>query len=446
MNIKLTFPAILAAIFLSVSAHGQQKIKTIAGTGIGDFGGDGFAAGAARLHSPQDLKLDGNGNLYILDYLNVRIRKINTSGIIVTAAGSGIIGNSGDGSISTSANMRPTGIALDKSNNLYIADGHHAVIRKVNSLGIISTIAGTNSVYGNTGYGGPAGSALLGFMHGIAFDNADNLYITDSRYHHVRKITPGGIIERFAGNDTAGYMGDDGPATTARLDSPYAIVADRWGNVYVSDLKYNVVRRIDASGIITTYAGDGTQGYTGDGGLAGAAKLDRPAGLAVDTSGNLYIADADNNVVRKVDATTGIITTVVGNGTPGFGGDLGYVNGCNLRTPFGLAVAENGDIYIADANNQRIRQTYSPVSVSTVNNQNVISLFPNPADETCFVSNLNSGDVVTVLDATGRTMASYVAKTNHLEMDLNTFTPGIYLVRVVDASGNSLSAARLVKQ
>lgn len=444
MNLKLTFPAIFTALLFSLASNGQQKIKTLAGTGTGDFGGDGFAATDARLHSPQDVDLDGNGNLYVLDYLNVRIRKITTSGTILTVAGNGVIGNSGDGSISTSAAMRPTGMALDRSNLLFIADGHHAVLRKVNALGIISTVAGTG-VWGNTGYGGPASMAPLGFMHGIAFDTANNLYITDARYHNVRKITAAGILERFAGNDTAGYMGDDGPATSARIDSPYAIAADQTGNVFISDLKYNVVRKVDhMSGIITTYAGNGSAGYSGDGGLAGAAQLNRPAGLAVDTAGNLFIADADNNVIRKVDATTGIITTVVGNGTPGFGGDLGYVNGCNLRTPFGVAVAKNGDLYIADANNQRIRQTYTPVGVADINTSRKISLFPNPANEACVISGVNNGDVITLFDITGRAIGTFTAGNSELEINISTLAPGCYLLRVADDAGNNLSAARLV--
>ncbi|GAA4461358.1 hypothetical protein GCM10023093_05870 [Nemorincola caseinilytica] len=431
----------------SCATHAQQKIKTIAGTGAGDFGGDGFVSTGGRLHSPRDIKLDASGNVYILDYENFRIRRINAAtGIIVTVAGNGVIGYTGDGSIGTSATMWPTGIAVNRNNELYIADGHSNVIRKLNSLGIISTVAGVGGIGTNTGNGGPANAATFGLIHGIAFDTANNLYLADAQHHVVRKIDAAGIISRYAGDDTAGYMGDDGPATTARLDSPYAVVADRAGNVFISDLKAHVVRRVDVtSGIITTYAGNGTAGFSGDGGLAGSAQLSRPAGLAMDTSGNLYIADADNNRIRMVDAA-GIITTIIGNGTPGFGGDLWYVTGCNLHTPFGVAVNNTGNIYIADALNQRVRQTYSAVGVADVSKGSELEIYPNPATGKCVLSGLAKDETVTIYDLTGRAISTHTAAGAILDLDITSFAPGTYMLRVATAAGSSRSVARLVKE
>ncbi len=441
---KFTFP-ILTAIFLSCGAQAQvQKINTIAGTGVGGFSGDGGVSTAGVLHNPQDVKLDALGNVYIMDYTNFRIRKINTAGNIITVAGNGVIGNTGDGSISTSASMWPTGIAIDRNNLLYIADGHSGVIRKVNSSGIISRVAGIGA-FGNAGNGGPATLASVGLVQGIAFDTANNLYVADAMYHVIRKISASGIITRFAGTDTAGYTGDGGSATTARIDSPFAIVADREGNVYFSDMMYHVVRMVNTAGVISTYAGTGTAGNTGDGGMAVSAQLNRPAGLAVDTAGNLFIADADNNVIRKIEKATGIISRVVGNGTPGFGGDLGYVNGCNLHTPFGVAVATNGDIYIADANNQRVRKTYATVGVTDTKITN-IELYPNPTNGTFIVTGASNGNTVIVYDYMGRQVANSVVSADKAQLDLTHLPGSVYVVRVIDAAGNTTAFARLVKE
>jgi len=441
---RLTLPVIFAATLFSLSATAQlQKINTIAGTGIGGFGGDGSVSTAATLHAPRDVKYASNGYTYILDYTNYRIRRINPSGNIVTIAGNGVNGNSGDGSVSTSASVWATGIALDNENNLTIADGYHGVIRKINASGIINTIAGIG-LGGNSGNGGPATLAAFGLVHGIAYDADNNLYLADATNHIVRRINAAGIISRFAGDDTAGYAGDDGPAITARLDSPYAVAADHKGNVYISDIKANVVRKVNAAGIITTYAGTGTIGHTGDGGLAGAATLNRPAGLAVDATGNLYIADADNDVIRMVD-TAGIITTIIGNGTPGFGGDLGYVDGCNLHTPFGVSVAADGSVYIADANNQRIRKTYATVGVTGIPSASAITVYPNPAAATCIVTGAADGDIITVSDIAGRAVSSVVASSAGTGLNVSNLVTGMYFVRVVNKDGNLIAVTKLIR-
>jgi hypothetical protein len=446
-DMKLTLPVLLfSSVLFTASADAQVKhIKTICGTGTGAFSGDGAAATGAELHGPYCVSVDGTGNVYILDKNNFRIRKIFTSGIIVTIAGTGGLGSTGDGSLGTSAELRPYGMAVDKNKNVYVADAAFHKIRKINNAGIITTFAGTG-VIGSTGDGGAALSATFNGPYGLATDEAGNVYVADGLANVVRKIS-GGIITRLAGNDTAGFAGDDGPAYMAQLDSPYAVATDRKGNVYISDMMNNRIRRVDASGIITTYAGTGVKGYAGDGGPAALAELDRPAGLATDTLGNLYIADADNDVIRMVD-TAGIITTVVGNGTPGFGGDLGPVNGCNLHTPFGVAVDKYGEIYIADANNQRIRKTYTTVGVNDVPQNTTVDLFPNPVKDKFSVAGLDAADVVSVFDVTGKpvTTATQVRKGSEMEVNLSGCASGIYLLRVTDASGNSKAATRLVKE
>jgi trimeric autotransporter adhesin len=445
---KFTFPILLVTAFLfSGTANAQgKKIKTIAGTGIGAFSGDGSASTGAELHAPISVAVDPTGNVYICDRLNNRIRKIFTSGVIVTIAGNGGLGNSGDGSIGTSAEVRPYGMTLDNSNNVYIADAAYHRIRKVNASGIISTFGGTG-VLGSTGDGGPVSAATFITPCGMTFDTAGNMYICDGMANVVRKVNKAGIISRFAGNDTAGFAGDMGLAIEARVDSPYSVAADRKGNVYISDMINNRIRKVDAMGIISTYAGTGTHGYAGDGGMAVMAELNRPAGLATDTLGNLYFADADNDVIRKID-TDGVITTVVGNGTPGFGGDLGSVDGCNLHTPFGVAIDKYGEIFIADANNQRIRATYTPVSVADVNAQATIAVYPNPVADMLSVSGIDKNDVITIADIAGRVVSTSVQSTAAADAIVNTaaLVPGMYLLRVSNAAGSSKGVVRLIKE
>lgn len=444
---RLTLPILLfsaAALSFGGSSLAQVKhIKTIAGTGMGAYGGDGGASTGAALHSPYVVSLDGLGNAYILDRLNARIRKIYASGVIVTVVGTGSTGYTGDGSAGTSADITPSGLAVANT-EVYIADSYHRVIRKLNSAGLMSTIAGTG-IYAYSGDGGPAVNASFKTPSGMAFDGAGNLYIADGDANVVRKINPAGNISTFAGTGTAGFSGDGDFSNLATLDSPYAVTADAFGNVFISDVKNNRVRKVDVSGTITTYAGVGTAGYSGDGAQATDAELNRPAGLATDKDGNLYIADADNNVIRKV-ATDGTITTVVGNGTPGFGGDYGPVNGCNLNRPFGVAVDAQGELYIADANNQRIRKTYTTTAVGNVASEANIGLYPNPAGSRLSVNGLSQGDKLSVLDITGRRLMSLESSSESMQnLDISSLANGVYVLTIATVNGGS-AVVRFVKE
>ena len=212
-------------------------------------------------------------------------------------------------------------MAVDASGNLYIADTGNNRIRKVSATGIITTVAGNGSA-GYSGDGGPATSAQLDGPEGVAVDGSGNLYIADTCNNRIRKVSATGIITTVAGNGSAGYSGDGGPATSAQLSLPAGVAVDGSGNLYIADSGNNRIRKVSATGIITTVAGNGSPGYSGDGGPATSAQLNQPAGVAVDASGNLYIADSSNNRIRKVSAT-GIITTVAGNGFDGYSGDGG---------------------------------------------------------------------------------------------------------------------------
>ncbi len=339
-------------------------ITTVAGNGSFEFSGDGGAATTAGLSRPYGLALDIAGNLLIADLENARVRRVDAgTGKIATIARNGIQGFSGDGGAATAASLfRPDDVALDAAGNLYIADSINCRIRKVTAqTGIITTIAGNGSVE-LTGDGGAATGAGVRAPTGVAVDPRGNVYVVDFYNNRIRKVAiENAVITTVAGNGAEGFTGDGGPATAAQLDGPSSVALDSDGSLYVAD--YTRVHKVAArTGIITTVAGKGAIGYEGDGGSATAAKLAGPLGLTIDTAGNLYIADTGNHRIRKVAAVTGIISTVAGNGsTPdgvrgGFSGDGGPATSAALYDPYGVTLDAEGNLYIADTLNNRIRK------------------------------------------------------------------------------------------
>lgn len=339
----------------------KANINTIVGTGTAGFSGDGSAATKATLNFPTGLAVDSSGNLYIADSLNNRIRKVSGSNI-ATIAGNGVLSYSGDGGPASSAQLNtPQAVAADSAGNFYIADTFNNVVRKVSVNGTITTIAG-NGTAGFGGDGGSATSAQLNGPQGIAVDSAGlNVYVSDTQNARVRKIS-GGTISTVAGNGTPGFGGDNGAATAAQLNVPIGLALDASGNLYIADFTNNRVRKV-SGGTITTVAGNGNQGYSGDGGSPNNAQLDSPVAVAVDSSGNLYIADTANNVVREV--SSGIIMTVAGNGQPGFSGDSGPATAATVGSPSGLAVDSSGSLYISDGS-ARIRKVYTTGLITTI--------------------------------------------------------------------------------
>ena len=373
------------------------NISTVAGTGTAGFSGDGAAATAAQLQNPQGVALDGAGNLYIADRGNQRIRKVDSAGVISTVAGNGMAGFGGDSGAATAAQLwDPSRVALDGAGNLYIADWGNNRIRKVDSAGVISTVAGreqlsnpygvapdgsgnlyiadtgNHRIYkvnsagvistvagsGTAGYSGDGGAAVaaqLNFPRGVAPDGSGNLYIADTWNSRIRKVNSAGTITTVAGDGTAGFSGDGAAATAARLSYPSGVVLDGAGNLYIADWQNGRIRKVDTAGIITTVAGDGGVGFSGDGGAATAAQLSGPRGVAVDGSGNLYIADYSNHRIRKVNSA-GVISTVAGSGTAGFSGDGGAAMAAQLNFPSGVALDALGNLYIAEWVNHRIRK------------------------------------------------------------------------------------------
>ncbi len=342
-------------------------ITTVAGGGVRGFSGDQGPATAASLYNPGGVGLDGSRNLYIADTVNARIRKVSAAtGIITTAAGTG--GFSGDGNPATAASLSdPVDIALGDSGDLYIAETGHDRIRKVSAAtGIVTTVVGIGR-RGFSGDGGPATAASLAFPLAVALDASGNLYIADTFNSRIRKVSAAtGIITTVVGTGSRGFSGDGGPATAASLHFPTDVALDDSANLYIADRDNARIRKVAvATGIITTLAGTGTRGSSGDGGLATAAALSDPNSIALNGSGDLYIADSGNDRIRKVSAATGIITTVAGTGTRGFSGDGGPATGASLHFPTGVALDGSGNFYIADSSNDRIRKVTAASGIIT---------------------------------------------------------------------------------
>jgi len=342
--------------------NGAGIISTVAGGGKGTT--VGVAATSFALNYPDALALDANGDLYIADSENSAVYKVTTAGIISAVAGNGNYGYSGDGGAATSAELNaPYGLAFNASGDLYIGDYGNYTVRKVNAAGTISTVAGTGAA--SSGDGGPAASISLNYPINSAVDAAGNLYIAEDFANRVRKVTPAGIISTVAGAGSSGFSGDGGPATSAQLWSPRALAIDATGNLYIADTANNRIRKVTPAGIISTVAGNGNGSFSGDGGLAIDAGTGYPEGVAVDSSGNLYISDNSDCNVRKV-TPAGIISTVAGTGKRGYSGDGGPATSAQISFPEGIAVDESGNLYIADPLNNRVRKVTPAGIISTV--------------------------------------------------------------------------------
>ena len=333
---RLSSTAILTLV-ISCCAFGQTyTINTFAGNGTIGYSGDNGPATSAQLNQPWGVAVDAAGNVYIADTVNNRIRKV-ANGVISTVAGNGTLGYSGDDGPATSAQLSwPAGVAVDSAGNLYVADQNNNRIRKV-SNGVITTVAG-NGTPGYSGDNGPATSAKLYGPKGVAVDSAGNLYIADTSNQRIRKVL-NGVIATAAGNGpdlygNGGYSGDNGPATSARLNQPWGVAVDFAGNLFIADYGNNRIRKV-SNGVITT-----------------AINWSYPQGVAVDAAGNLFIAD---NYGRISKLSNGVITTVAGTGMQGFSGDNGPATGAQLSGPTGVAVDAAGNVYVADFGNNRIR-------------------------------------------------------------------------------------------
>ncbi len=365
---KALLLVVLLALPLSLPAQPTTAftIETVAGMpGVGDLG----PLQEALLFEPQGLALDNSGNLFIADRSHHRVRRISRAGQITTVAGTGVSGASGDGGRAADATLnRPSDVAVDNFGNLYIADTGNRRVRRLDLAGIITTVVGTGTI-GSAGDGGPAVDAQLARPEGVALDGPGNLYIGDTSNHRVRMVDVAGVITTVAGTGTSGFGGDGGAATDGQLDSPVGVVIGRPGTpqagaLFIADNRNHRVRMVK-DGTITTFAGDGTLGFGGDGGPAAAAQLGNPRKLAFDQVGNLFVSHWSGGRVRRI-TLPGQIETVAGAGF-GFGGDGGPAVDALMRGPDGIATGDDfGSFFVSDAGNHRVRKveggTMNPVT------------------------------------------------------------------------------------
>ena len=439
---------------------GAQIISTFAGCGTSCTGlGDGGPATAAVILDPNCGFFDKYGNYYFGEGPGQRIRKIDTSGIIITIAGTGTGGFAGDGFAATAALLNtPGSVILDTSGNVYFVDLNNIRIRKIEvASGIIKTIAGngTNGFYGD---GLPSTVSVLSAPSSICFDKHGNLYISDQNNYRVRKINPAGIISTFAGSGgfSATGTGDGGQATNATFNMLAGLVSDKIGNIYISDANAAKVRKVDTFGIITTVAGNGNYTYAGDGVPATNAQID-PIRLAIDSSGNLIINDRVNDRVYRVD-NADILHTIAGTASSTYGGDGGPATAASFDA-CGVSFDPCWNLYIADLNNRRIRKiTYNPTcdpyshghidSASLQTKEPVggkIAIYPNPAYSSLTISSTQKIKQVIIANFMGEEVYTGVYDIEKAEVNIAGLPEGVFVVRVTDDEG-SVTMSKIVKQ
>jgi sugar lactone lactonase YvrE len=344
----------------------KGRLVNVVGTGFSGYSGDGGPATKAAMNIPAGLAFDRQGNLYIADRANHRVRKVDTKGIITTVAGNGTAGFSGDGGPATQASLNlPSGLAVDSKGNLYISDRSNNRVRVMNSKGIIKTFAGN----GKDGYHGdnmPALKATLDKPFGLALDKDNNLYIADRGNNRIRKVDGSGLISTVAGDGGFYFIGDNGPAYRASIAGPTGVAVDDKGNIYIADRSNNRIRMVDKLGMIRTVMGTGQRDYNGDSELARETNLHLPFGVVLDKKGDLLVIDRSHYRIRKLIMKGNKVANLAGNGVKQFGGDGGPAQGANLEFPHGIDVDSKDNVIFADKAHFRIRKITPKGIISTI--------------------------------------------------------------------------------
>ena len=441
----------ISLIFINtVDRSLAQIITTIAGNGTWGFSGEGGPATNAQFNFLAGITADRFGNIYIADQVNAVVQKIDINGILTRFAGSGAIGDGGDGGPATSAELVTydlMGLTVDSNGNVYIGSG--GTVRKVNASGIISRVAGTGA-YGYTGDGGLATAAQLKAVTGLCFDKTGNLYISDEQNSVIRMVNTSGIISTIAGT-TTGFSGDGGPATAAQLKEPAGITFDDSGNLYICDYNAQRLRKVNTAGIITSIAGGNPADIGCCPGCAATSINLGATSIAVDHSGNLYVSDIGHAVVQKI-TNDGIVQNFAGNCFDGFTGDGGPASTAQLHSPNMICFDNAGNLLIADKGNDRVRKvwigttfispTYTPEPASLV-------IYSNPVVQKNLTftikENVNEYAEIKVSDLSGRVLIVGTCLTNEISNVTLPVEAGIYFISVTTGSAIKITSKIVVE-
>ena len=465
-NLVRKFKLISFCFFYGYICYSQTGIITTLNNGSRNFTcnnlGNGSSVSNASFNTPIALATDSKGNIYVSDHFTPSVRRIDTNGVITNFAGCGACQPDsiacGEGGLATNAIYRgSSGITCDRRGNVYITTSYENVVFKVDSNGIFSLFAGNGygagppygTLGGSSPYGGDSGLAInasLADPTSIAVDIAGNVYIADSYNYRVRMVDTTGIITTVAGNGVSGYNGDSALATNAEI-SANSVLIDAVGNLYIGG--NNIVRKVDATTkIITTVAGNGTSGYTGDNSYATHATLNGIiAGMAFDTFGNLYITDYNNNVIRKIDNTSGIITTIAGNGIEGYSGDNGQAINATFSGLCGLTFDKKGNLYVADELNYVIRKINDATAlngIAKLTKENNYTIYPNPNNGS-FIIETNSSEqqAMQIFDITGKMVLNQNIN-GKANIDSSDLDNGVYFVQV--KTKENISTQKIIVQ
>ena len=416
---------LLSAFIMTLISTAQVNVTTLAGSTRGFSDNTGFAA---QFNGPNGVTTDAAGNVYVADLNNFKIRKITPAGVVSTFAGS--TQGFADGTGTAAQFNNPRGVATDAAGNVYVADTYNHKIRKITPAGVVTTMAGSTQGFAD----GNGAAAMFSTPFALTTDAADNVYVADTGNYKIRKITPEGVVSTLAGS-TLGFA--DGNGTTAKFHKPTGVAIDAAGNVYVADLINDKIRKITPSSVVSTLAGS-TTGYT-DGTVA-SAQFHSPYGVATDAAGNVYVSDGGNNKIRKI-TPEGVVSTLAGS-TVGFADGTGTA--AQFNYPTGVAIDATGNLYVADFNNHKIRKITQQLGVGQNEVASKITIYPNPAQTflNVQVANNLTLDKIIITDLNGKTIKVQTQNTNTINVE--NLAQGTYILEAY--SGEEKYSSKFLKE